>query len=132
MVRDHRSLPRPEAHFVDHPSNRSTGLVNHPRVSSARSTLVLQITRTLLIAAILGLLLASGIAHSFNTTVNHTSMTDSHSQAAPADSSPDLILTNGDIFSGDPSRPRVQALAARGELIVATGSNDEIALLQDS
>jgi predicted amidohydrolase YtcJ len=106
--------------------------VNHSRVSSARSTLVLQLTRTLFIAAILSLLLASGIAHSFNTTVNHTSMTDSNSKAAAADSSPDLILTNGDIYTGDPSRPRVQALAARGELILATGSNDDIARLKDS
>ncbi len=43
-----------------------------------------------------------------------------------------MILTNGDIYTGDASRPRVQAVAARGEVIIATGSNDEIARLKNS
>lgn len=41
---------------------------------------------------------------------------------APAD----LILLNGKIFTSDPSRPSVAALAIRGTRIQATGDNDEI------
>jgi predicted amidohydrolase YtcJ len=97
-----------------------------------RATLALQITRTLFVLVILGVLLARGIAHSSNTTMDHNPMTNSNSQKAPAGAGPDLILTNGDIYTGDPSHPRVQALAARGEVILARGSNEEIALLKNS
>src|SRR5687767_11253290 len=41
---------------------------------------------------------------------------------APAD----LILLNGKIFTSDPSRPSVAALAIRGDRIQATGDTDEI------
>lgn len=41
----------------------------------------------------------------------------------------DLVLTNGTVYSGDPQRPRVEAVAIRGELILATGSATEIARL---
>jgi predicted amidohydrolase YtcJ len=41
---------------------------------------------------------------------------------APAD----LVLTNGDIYTVDSSHPRAQAIAARGEKIVAVGSTDEV------
>ena len=97
-----------------------------------RTALAMQISRTVFVVAILGLLVAGGIDHSSGTTVNHISMTDSNAQTASAGSTPDLILTNGDIYTGDPARPRVQALAARGEVIVATGSNDEITRLKNS
>jgi predicted amidohydrolase YtcJ len=106
--------------------------VNRAPVAPSRSGLVLQITRTAFVMTILGMLLARGIAHSSNSTVSHKPMTDSGSQKAAADDSPDMILTNGDIYTGDPSRPRAQALAARGEVILATGSNEEIALLKNS
>lgn len=45
-----------------------------------------------------------------------------HAAQAPVD----LILLNGKIFTSDPSRPNVQALAVSGSRIHATGSNDEI------
>jgi predicted amidohydrolase YtcJ len=93
---------------------------------------MLQVTRTSFVLVILGVLLARGIAHSSNTTANPKPMTDSISHTAAADAGPDLILTNGDIYTGDPSLPRVQALAVRGEVIVATGSNEEIARLKSS
>lgn len=38
----------------------------------------------------------------------------------------DLALINGVIYTGDPAKPRVQALASRGEIILATGSTAEI------
>ncbi|MFZ0037404.1 MAG: amidohydrolase [Candidatus Acidiferrales bacterium] len=38
----------------------------------------------------------------------------------------DLVLNNGDIYTGSGEHPRVQAIAIRGEWIVATGSNDQI------
>ncbi len=38
----------------------------------------------------------------------------------------DFALVNGVIYTGDPAKPRVQALAARGEIIVATGTTGEI------
>jgi predicted amidohydrolase YtcJ len=39
----------------------------------------------------------------------------------------DLILTNGKLFTGDPERPRAEAIAIGGERIVAVGSAEEIA-----
>lgn len=47
------------------------------------------------------------------------------SAAEPAD----LILKNGKIETVDANRPRAEALAVRGDRIVAVGSNDEIAKL---
>ncbi|MGC1108067.1 MAG: amidohydrolase [Candidatus Acidiferrales bacterium] len=41
---------------------------------------------------------------------------------APAD----LVLTNGDIYTVDSARPRAQAIAIRGEEIVAVGSSEEV------
>ncbi|WP_201979450.1 amidohydrolase [Hymenobacter rubidus] len=40
-----------------------------------------------------------------------------------------MILTGGKIFTADPARPYVQALAVRGERIVAVGSTADIAKL---
>jgi len=39
---------------------------------------------------------------------------------------PDLVLVNGVIYTGDASKPRVEALAVKGERIIATGSTQEI------
>lgn len=47
---------------------------------------------------------------------------------APAD----LALINGVIYTGDSAKPRVEAIACRGEKIVATGSTAEIRKLIDS
>jgi predicted amidohydrolase YtcJ len=44
-------------------------------------------------------------------------------------SSPDLILLNGKVFTSDSSHPYVEALAIRGERIVSTGSSKEMAAL---
>src|SRR5690348_2213121 len=49
--------------------------------------------------------------------------------AVSQQSAPDLILVNGKIFTGDAANPYVQALAIRGERIVATGSSDKIKAL---
>jgi predicted amidohydrolase YtcJ/beta-lactamase class A len=38
----------------------------------------------------------------------------------------DLILTNGRIWTGDSGRPWAEALAARGERLIAVGTNDDI------
>ena len=35
----------------------------------------------------------------------------------------DLVLINGVIYTGDPKQPRVEAVAARGEKILAAGSS---------
>jgi predicted amidohydrolase YtcJ len=45
------------------------------------------------------------------------------------ESIPDLILFNGKIFTSDVAHPYVQALAIRGERIVATGETDKIRTL---
>src|SRR5712692_11336262 len=39
---------------------------------------------------------------------------------------PDLILLNGKIFTSDEAHPYVEALAIRGERIVATGTSEKI------
>ena len=41
----------------------------------------------------------------------------------------DLVMVNGGIFTADPARPWAQALAVRGETILAVGSNAEIRAL---
>jgi predicted amidohydrolase YtcJ len=46
---------------------------------------------------------------------------------APAE----LALINGVIYTGDPAKPRVEAIACRGERIVATGTTAEIRKLID-
>jgi hypothetical protein len=46
---------------------------------------------------------------------------------APQASGPaDLALINGVIYTGDPAKPRVEALAAKGEVIIATGTTKDI------
>jgi predicted amidohydrolase YtcJ len=39
---------------------------------------------------------------------------------------PDLVLVNGVIYTGDAAKPRVEALAVKGERIIATGATQEI------
>jgi predicted amidohydrolase YtcJ len=42
---------------------------------------------------------------------------------------PDLILFNGAVFTSDPARPRAEAIAIRGERIIAVGANEAITKL---
>lgn len=51
---------------------------------------------------------------------------DSNPSSPPPSSPADVVLTKGAIYTGDAQRPRVEAIAMRGEWIVAAGSNDEI------
>ena len=95
--------------------------MSRANVPLSRAGLSLQIIRTTSVLVILGVLVASGIVHSSAKMVNHTSMTNASAQTSASDSGPDLILTNGDIYTGEASRPRVQALAARDEVIIARG-----------
>ncbi|MFC7670118.1 amidohydrolase family protein [Hymenobacter humi] len=48
---------------------------------------------------------------------------------AAAQAAPDLVLTGGKVFTADPARPYAQALAVRGERIVAVGSTADISKL---
>src|SRR3984893_458103 len=48
-----------------------------------------------------------------------------YGQPAPAD----VILLNGKVFTADPARPSADAIAFRGERIVAVGTSAEIARL---
>jgi predicted amidohydrolase YtcJ len=61
-----------------------------------------------------------------------TSMYEFNPLIAFTETGADLILINGDIYTGDPQRPRAQALASRGETIMTLGSNEEILQLRDS
>ncbi len=45
---------------------------------------------------------------------------------------PDLIITNGKLFTADPARPSAEALAVRGNRIVAVGTKAEITALSGS
>jgi predicted amidohydrolase YtcJ len=49
--------------------------------------------------------------------------------AAPAPPPADMVLRNGKIVTVDPKQPEAQALAIRGGLIAAVGTNEEIARL---
>jgi predicted amidohydrolase YtcJ len=55
----------------------------------------------------------------------------SHPSAAqrPARPSPDLVLTGGKIFTADPARPWAEAIAIRGDRIVAVGRTVDLARL---
>lgn len=48
---------------------------------------------------------------------------------APSQSAPELILHNGHLFTANPLQPHAQALAIRGERIVAVGSDEDILAL---
>ena len=48
---------------------------------------------------------------------------------APAPEPADLVITGGRIVTMDPDRPEVEAIAARGQELVAVGSADEVAEL---
>lgn len=52
--------------------------------------------------------------------------------AAAPDPAPTLILTGGNIVTGDPARPRAEALAIQGERIVAVGNDADIAAMADA
>ncbi|HEY4741284.1 MAG TPA: amidohydrolase [Candidatus Acidoferrales bacterium] len=47
--------------------------------------------------------------------------------AKSSDARADLVLKNGDIYTGSVEHPRAQAIAIRGEWIISTGSDSEIA-----
>ena len=47
----------------------------------------------------------------------------------PKAAAPDLILFNGDVFTSDPAHPRAEAVAIRGERIVAVGATGPITKL---
>jgi predicted amidohydrolase YtcJ len=51
------------------------------------------------------------------------------SVAAQCQNAPDLVLLNGKIFTSDAAHPNVQALAIRGDRIVATGDSDKVRAL---
>ncbi|HYY52453.1 MAG TPA: hypothetical protein VE755_06260, partial [Myxococcales bacterium] len=46
--------------------------------------------------------------------------------AAAQQRTADLVLLHGDVFTLDPQRPRAQALAVRGDRIVAAGGDADI------
>src|SRR5579884_3917323 len=64
------------------------------------------------LAALLGLALAA--------------LAGAGARRAPGSAPADLVLTNGDLFTVDPARPEVQALAVRGGQILAVGSIAEL------
>jgi predicted amidohydrolase YtcJ len=51
------------------------------------------------------------------------------SRGIAGDNSADLVLKNGDVYTGLPDRPRVHAVAVRGDVIAAIGTDAEIAPL---
>jgi predicted amidohydrolase YtcJ len=52
--------------------------------------------------------------------------------AAQAPAAPDLLLLHGNVFTSNKAQPHAQAIAIRGERIVAVGSDDEIAATADA
>ena len=49
-----------------------------------------------------------------------------HSPSETAESMPDRAWINGQLWTGDPVRPWAEALAVRGDAIVAVGTTDEV------
>ncbi len=52
--------------------------------------------------------------------------------AAPPPPTADLVLFNGEIFTGNPAQPHARALAIRGERIIAVGESAEVEPLADA
>src|SRR5258708_3151913 len=50
--------------------------------------------------------------------------------AAPSGEPATLLLLHGEIYTGDAAHPRAEAVAIRGEQIIAVGSNAEMQKLQ--
>ncbi|MGB6075625.1 MAG: amidohydrolase, partial [Candidatus Acidiferrales bacterium] len=67
-----------------------------------------------------GILLTAASLHSVRS--GKSIAADAQRTSVPAD----LVLTNGDVYTVDSARPRAQAIAIRGEKIVAVGPSDEI------
>ena len=65
-----------------------------------------------------------GAAPANRSHLSNTMSANAHLGMAPK--SADLVLTNGDVYTIDSARPRAQAIAIRGEKIVAIGSSNEI------
>jgi imidazolonepropionase-like amidohydrolase len=51
---------------------------------------------------------------------------------ACAPPAPDTVLLNGRVFTGDPARPWAEALAIRGDRVIAVGATAEVAALASS
>jgi len=85
------------------------------------------ITPAAVLFAALAMVIAQiGLSSQGKSTVRAASSTDAARSAdfGSRDSSTvDLVLINGNIYTGDTKFPRVQALAIRGEIIMAAGSN---------
>jgi predicted amidohydrolase YtcJ len=77
------------------------------------------------------LLLAGGAAALFTYSLRALPKKAEAIPVAPAqtDAPADLVLTNGVIYTGEAERPRAQAVALRGEWIVAVGANADVQLL---
>ena len=50
-------------------------------------------------------------------------------QSAATSAAPDVVLLDGKVFTADPARPWAQAVAVRGDRIVAVGTTQEVARL---
>ncbi|WP_396626051.1 amidohydrolase family protein, partial [Luteitalea sp.] len=51
-------------------------------------------------------------------------------QAPPAPPPADLIVTNARVYTVDPARPEAQAVAVRGDRVVAVGTSAEVQALR--
>jgi hypothetical protein len=51
------------------------------------------------------------------------------SGSQPPDRSPDYVLLNGKVFTAFPAQPFVQAVAIRGDRILATGTSAQISAM---
>ncbi len=69
------------------------------------------------------------IGRSIKTCIAILSLALSHVAVECQQAAPDLVLLNGKVFTSDAAHPYVQALAIRGERIVATGDSAKIKAL---
>jgi predicted amidohydrolase YtcJ len=58
--------------------------------------------------------------------IHHMPRTTAEDQSQQSDAPPDLALINGRVWTGNKRAPWAEAVASRGERIVAVGSSDEI------
>ncbi len=105
--------------------------MNDSRVRLRASQLFHLPRRAIIAIALLGLCFEAVLANDAARRPSLSSMKNPDLQTS-SQSSADLILINGDIYTGDPRNPRAQALAISGEKIVAVGSNVDINRLRDS
>ncbi len=84
-------------------------------------------TRAICFAAVIAVCIALlALSHSSRSAASNNPMPSTETDFSSENASADLVLTNGDIYTGDAEQPRAKSLAIRDGAIVAIGTADDV------